>query len=276
MRRVATFDSTLVLKDAGLVAASAAATVSSAAKILDLGSGGVECDVIVDVTACEVASQDESYRIAVQISDDAAFADDVYEVAGIQLGAAESEFFTYVNRIDGYALTLDDAVAGTADPAAGGYQAISNASGSLGTITGATVPALPSRTYNIDINIDDTNRALEVALLVTDSWTQIAAKIQAALRTATSSTETVAISDGKIVVTSATTGTSSTVAIAAGSTKATSTIMGDTDMGTGRYVIRFKNVIANEVSKRYVRIYTHVAGTVATGINYSAYLARHE
>jgi hypothetical protein len=268
----APYDANLILKDAGLVAASAAATVSSAAKIIDLGSGNVEADVIIDVSACEVASEDESYRIAVQLSDSATFANDVYEVENIQLGACESDFFVYVNRISGYTLTLDTAVDGAATPTAG-YQAISNATGTLGTITGATVPALPSRTYNIDISIDSTNYPLAVALLVTDTWTQIAAKLQAALRTATSSTETIAISGGKIVVTSATTGTSSKVAIAAGSTKATTTIFGDTDMTTGRYVINFKNCVAEGVIKRYMRLYTHVAGTIATGINYKAYLS---
>lgn len=274
MKRTVSYDADLVLKDTGLVAASAAATVSSAAKIIDLGEGGVECDVVLDVSACEVASEDEGYRIAVQVSSDALFADDTYEIASVQLGACESDFFKYVNRITGYTLTIDAAVDGTAAPTAG-TQAISNATGSLGTITGATVPALPSRTYNIDISADGTNRALAVALLVTDSWTQIAAKLQTALRTATSSTETVAISGGKILVTSATTGLNSKIVIAAGSTKATTTIIGDTDMGVGRYIINFKNVIANEVTKRYVRLYTHVGGTIASGINYTAYLSRN-
>lgn len=273
MKRTVSYDADLVLKDTGLVAASAAATVSSAAKIIDLGEGGVECDVVIDVSACEVASEDEGYRIAVQVSSDALFADDTYEIASVQLGACESDFFKYVNRITGYTLTIDAAVDGTAAPTAG-TQAISNATGSLGTITGATVPALPSRTYNIDISVDGTNRALAVALLVTDSWTQIAAKLQTALRTATSSTETVAISGGKILVTSATTGVNSKIVIAAGSTKAATTIIGDTDMGVGRYIINFKNVIANEVTKRYVRLYTHVGGTIDSGINYTAYLSR--
>ncbi|MFA7674143.1 MAG: hypothetical protein WCY62_09875, partial [Clostridia bacterium] len=205
---------------------------------------------------------------------DALFADDTYEIASIQLGAAESDFFRYVNRITGYNLTLDAAVNGTAAPTAG-TQAISNATGSLGTITGATVPALPSRTYNIDISVDGTNRPLAVALLVTDDWTGICTKLQAALQAATSSTETVAISGGKILVTSVTTGVNSKIVIAAGSTKATTTIIGDTDMGVGRYIINFKNVIANEVTKRYVRLYTHVGGTIDSGINYTAYLSRN-
>lgn len=96
-----------------------------------------------------------------------------------------------------------------------GYATISN-TGSLGAFTGATVPALASATYDLDITVDSTLRQTATALLNTDDWDGIAAKIQAALRALTSSTETVAISGGKIVVTSATEGATSTIVIAAG------------------------------------------------------------
>lgn len=268
-RRTGTFDSTLVLKDAGLVAASAAATVSSAAKVIDLGSGIVEADVMIDVTACEVASRDESYRIGVQISDTSDFSDDIYEVENLQLGAVDYDFVTHVNRLSGYTLVYDTPVAGTAGPTAG-YATITNSEAAL---VGATVPALPSATYKIDISVNGTNYALSVALLITDDWTGIAAKMQIALRAATSSTETVAISGGKIKVTSATTGITSLVAIAKGS-RGSTVLFGSYDMGVGRYIINFRNVIANDVPKRYMRLYTTVAGTIASGINYKAWLAK--
>lgn len=267
------FDSLLVAKDAGLVAASAAATVSSVAKVMDLGLGNVECDLVLDVSAVEVASENESFRIAVQLSSTSDFSDDVYEVESIQLGACESDFLTYVNRIAGYDLKVETGVAGTAGTK--GTQSISNATGALGTITGATVPGLPSRTYNIDILLIGTNYPLAVALLVTDSWTQIAAKLQAALRTASSTLDEVAISGGKILVTTAAVGAIMVVSITPGSTKVATTIFGDTDMTTGRYVINFKNCVAEGVVKRYMRVYTYVAGTIATGINYKAYLSRN-
>jgi hypothetical protein len=269
MKVTKSFDSLLVMKDAGLVAASAAATVSSAAKIIDLGSGIVEADVVIDVTACEVASRDESYRIAIQASSTSDFSDDVYELENIQLGAADYDLVTHINRLSGYTLVYDTPVAGTAGPTAG-YATITNSEASL---VGATVPALPSATYKIDMSIDSTNYTLSVALLVTDDWTGIAAKLQTALRTATSSTETVAISGGKIKVTSATTGITSLVALAKGSRTSTA-IFGNYDMTLGRYVINFRNVIAENVAKRYVRLYTHVAGTIASGINYKAYLSK--
>lgn len=271
MKKTTTYDSTLAMKDAGLVAASGAATVSSVAKVIDLGSGVVEADVVVDVTACEVASRNESYRIAIQISDTSDFSDDIYEIENIQLGAVDYDFVTHVNRISGYSLVYDTPVDGSDTGPTAGYATITNSEAAL---VGETVPALPSATYKMDIAVDGTNYALSVALLVTDDWTGIAAKMQTALRTATSSTETVAISGGKIKVTSVTTGASSTVVIAKGSRTST-VLFGSYDMTTGRYIMNFRNVIANDVPKRYVRLYTHVAGTIATGINYKAYLSRN-
>lgn len=63
----------LLMKDAGLVAASAAAQVSSADKILNLGAGRVDGRVIVDITAIETGTGDEEYQILIQGSDSASF-----------------------------------------------------------------------------------------------------------------------------------------------------------------------------------------------------------
>lgn len=137
-----TYDALLEAKDAGLVAASAAAQVDSAAKILDLGTGVVKADLVIDATAVEVDSGDETYRIGVQISSSSTFASDIYEIGSIELG----------------------------DSAA---------------------------------------------------------------------------------------------------------IHGDTDMGIGRYRVPFTNEIANGVTKRYMRVYTTVGGTIAAGINYTAYVGKY-
>lgn len=47
----------------------------------------------------------------------------------------------------------------------------------------------------------------------------------------------------------------------------------DADTGTGRFVVPFRNE-QNGTTYRYVRIYTEVAGTVATGINFLAFIAK--
>jgi hypothetical protein len=141
MRPSGTFDINLLLKDAGLVAASAAAQVSAANKIIDLGLGDVEGNIIIDVSACEVDTGDEIYTIGVEISSSSSFASDIYRVAALPLGDA--------------------------------------------------VP-----------------------------------------------------------------------------------LAGDVDMAAGRYILPFTNRIADGVNKRYLRLYTTIAGTIATGINYTAYIAK--
>lgn len=47
----------------------------------------------------------------------------------------------------------------------------------------------------------------------------------------------------------------------------------DADTSTGRFAVPIRNE-QNGVLYRYVRIYTEVAGTIATGISFSAFLAK--
>ena len=81
-------DAEFLLKDAGLVAADAAAQVDAADKIVNLGAGRVDGRVIVDVSAIEVASGDESYRIKLQFSSSSTFASAV--IGGTQLHLGDS------------------------------------------------------------------------------------------------------------------------------------------------------------------------------------------
>lgn len=83
------YDLAMVLKDAGLVAASAAAQVDSAAQILDLGVGRFEGTIVIDVTAIEIASNDEEYTLVLQGSNSATFASSVEILAMMNLGALE-------------------------------------------------------------------------------------------------------------------------------------------------------------------------------------------
>ena len=95
-----------------------------------------------------------------------------------------------------------------------GSQSISN---SEGEFVGADVPALDDD-FDIDIQVDDAvaPEALTVTIAAADDWNDIADAIQAALRAATSSTETVEVVDGKILVTSATADDDSKIRITAG------------------------------------------------------------
>lgn len=62
-----TYDHATLLKAAGLVAASAAGSV-----ILDLGDGLMVGDLIIDISALEIASNDEIYTISLEGSSVAA------------------------------------------------------------------------------------------------------------------------------------------------------------------------------------------------------------
>lgn len=87
------YDAELELKDAGLVAADAAAQVDGADKILDVGGSlpsRVDGIVVVDVTAIEIASNDERYDIVVQLSNSATFASGIVDAATLSLGAHET------------------------------------------------------------------------------------------------------------------------------------------------------------------------------------------
>lgn len=82
------YDSSLLMKDAGSVSGSAAATVSAVAKVHDTGGGFTKGMLVIDATAVEVDSGDEMYTIALQGSDSATFAGDIVLLASVILGDA--------------------------------------------------------------------------------------------------------------------------------------------------------------------------------------------
>lgn len=84
------YDADLEMKDAGLIAADAAWTVDAAAKVIDLGEARVDGRVILDVSAVEIASNDERYFVKLQFSDSATFASGIVEGPGIFMGALET------------------------------------------------------------------------------------------------------------------------------------------------------------------------------------------
>ena len=76
-----TFDAATVLKAAGLVAASAAGSI-----ILDLGDGLLDADLVIDITALEVASNDEIYTVSLEGSNVAGMASGSVTLAEKQFG----------------------------------------------------------------------------------------------------------------------------------------------------------------------------------------------
>jgi hypothetical protein len=94
----------MLLKDAGLIAADAAAQVGGSAKVLDLGVGLVEGDIVIDVSAIEIATGDERYNIIAQFSSSSTFASDVVIGAILPLGDGS----TIATAFGGSGVDVDD------------------------------------------------------------------------------------------------------------------------------------------------------------------------
>ena len=90
-----TYDSTLLLKAAALVAASAAGTLE-----IDTGGGWFQGDMVIDVTAIEVDTGNEAYTVVLQGSPDDAFtAATSVELVAKHLGDAATKL-TDTNKDD--------------------------------------------------------------------------------------------------------------------------------------------------------------------------------
>lgn len=87
-RRSYTFDAALQLKDAGLVAASAAAQVASSAQVLDVGANPFAGVAVIAASAVEADTGDEEFTIRVEGSNSATFASGIVQLGAIRLGAA--------------------------------------------------------------------------------------------------------------------------------------------------------------------------------------------
>lgn len=81
-----TYDATGLLKDSGLVAATAAGTIGGVPKIYDAGYARLDAVAVLDVAAIEVGTGDESFIVLIQGSSDPAFASDVVNLAQAQFG----------------------------------------------------------------------------------------------------------------------------------------------------------------------------------------------
>ncbi len=81
-----TYDAALLLRAQSLIAATATEST-----YLDIGAGFVCGDLVLDISALEVASTNESYQVFLQGSPDAAFtAGTIADLAEITLGASAS------------------------------------------------------------------------------------------------------------------------------------------------------------------------------------------
>ena len=107
------FDSGLEFKDAGLVAASAAAEVDAAAKIVDIGTGLYRGKMNIDVSAIEIADNNEIFTICVQLSNSATFASLFQTAAKLELGAHEVLLGDIDSTVGRYKIYFDNEFDGT-------------------------------------------------------------------------------------------------------------------------------------------------------------------
>jgi hypothetical protein len=84
-----TFDSALELKDTGLLAADTNCQVDGADKIVAVGDGIFSGVVVIDVSAIEIASNDEEYLVVLQGSTSATFGSVYQNLAVMDFGATE-------------------------------------------------------------------------------------------------------------------------------------------------------------------------------------------
>lgn len=107
-----TFDYDLRLKDAGAVAASAAAQVGGAAKVLDVGAARVDARTIVDVSAITVGAADQLYGIEMQFSNDSTFATGVVIGPSLRLGHQTATGASAASTVGRYELPWTNEVNG--------------------------------------------------------------------------------------------------------------------------------------------------------------------
>jgi hypothetical protein len=77
------------------------ATIVAGLDIIDVGAGLIEANCVVDVTAIEIASNDELYTLAVQGSSDSDFTSTVECLAILELGAKEVLNYSDVDSTTG-------------------------------------------------------------------------------------------------------------------------------------------------------------------------------
>jgi len=108
------FDSELELKDAGLIAADAAATVGGSAAYVDFKDAEVEGYLVIEVTAAEVDTGDEIYKITLQGDSSAAFATALVTLATLECGDATQLDATADVGAGRYVIPFSNVQAGTA------------------------------------------------------------------------------------------------------------------------------------------------------------------
>ncbi len=101
IRNSQTYDNLMLLKDAGAVTADGAATVASVARVLDLGLARMDAKVILDASAIDTTTGDETYRVSLQGCAAIGFGSGVVELGSVLMTAAERKEIHFSNVAGG-------------------------------------------------------------------------------------------------------------------------------------------------------------------------------
>lgn len=103
LRNSQTYDNLTLLKDAGAITATAAALVGGVARVLDLGSGGrLEAKAVIETSAIDFTTGDESYRVTLEGCNDIAFGSGIVELGSLAIvtAAPGRQEIYFVNEAD--------------------------------------------------------------------------------------------------------------------------------------------------------------------------------
>ena len=109
------FDTEHILKDAGEVTSSGYGTVDAAAQVLDLGSGLVRGNLIIDVTRLAMQGNSQSYALHLMGGDDESFTNTV-SLAVLEVGPAETTQDGKDSKLGRYVVPFENQRNGTVYP----------------------------------------------------------------------------------------------------------------------------------------------------------------
>ncbi|MFX0090788.1 MAG: hypothetical protein ACFFBD_03410 [Candidatus Hodarchaeota archaeon] len=104
-----------ILKDARAVTSSGYGEVDSTAKVVNLGSGLVRGNVIIDVTAMALTDNDELYQLHLMGGDDSSFTKEV-ALATAEIGCKEVTEETHDSKMGRYILPFENEKNGVVYP----------------------------------------------------------------------------------------------------------------------------------------------------------------
>ena len=104
-----------ILKDAGAVTSSGYGTVDATAKVVNLGSGLVRGNTIIELTAMALTDNDELYQLHLMGGDDSSFTKEV-ALATVEIGCKEVTEATHDSKIGRYILPFENEKNGVVFP----------------------------------------------------------------------------------------------------------------------------------------------------------------